>query len=153
QVLHHAHRVLLLREHEVAQGHHRADQAHVPEQPRDHRLALATRGDELDQPAAAEHRRAGQADQLPRRHVQPGPFQPDDRVVHEIAGGGREHHSISSTGATLPRRISQATPRRSLMPTSARWRLLYLDAPVARWRWFTGTLTVWYPARCISAGR
>src|SRR5690606_4869509 len=95
----------------------------------------------------------GQADQLPWGHVQPGPLQPLDRVVHEVAGAGRQHHSSSSAGVTLPRRMSQATPRRSLIPTRARFRLLYLETPVARWRWFTGTLTERCAGGCIGAGR
>src|SRR5690606_39896964 len=134
-------RVLLVREQEVAEGHARAEQAHVPEQPWNHGLAVLARGPELDQPAAAEHQRAGQADQLPGGHVQPGPLQPLDRVVHDVAGAGRQHHSSSSAGVTLPRRMSQATPRRSLIPTRARVRSLYLETPVARWRWFAGTVT------------
>src|SRR3546814_2961985 len=60
-------RVLLVREHEVAQRHRAADQAHVPEQARDHRLAVLARGEKLHHPAAAEHERAGQPDQHPRR--------------------------------------------------------------------------------------
>ena len=69
QVLQHANRVLLGREDEVAERHQAADDAHVPEGARDDRLAVAARGDELDQPAAAEHQRAGQADQFPGRDV------------------------------------------------------------------------------------
>ena len=51
------------------------------------------------------------------------------------------------------RAIARATPRRSRMPTRARLRLLYLDTPAVRCRWLTGTLMVFQPARCISAGR
>jgi len=60
---------------------------------------------------------------------------------------------ISSTPVFLLRLISHATPRKSAMPTRARLRLLYLDCPVPRGRWLTGTLTVFQPARCMSAGR
>src|SRR3546814_18987493 len=70
--------------------------------------------------------------------------------------GGRDAagaQATSSTAVTLPRRISQATRRMSAMPASARPRLLYFYTPLARWRWLTGTLTVFQPARCISAGR
>src|SRR5690606_25519726 len=148
QVLDDAHRVLLVREHEVAQGHERAHQAHVPEGPRDHRLALAARSQELDQPAATEHQGAGQADQLPWGQVDPGPVQPRQGRIHEVRA-----HGSSSVATTRLRRISQATPRRSAMPTIARWRLLYLDTPAPRWRWLTGTLNVFQPARCIRAGR
>ncbi|KAG1386837.1 hypothetical protein G6F59_016668 [Rhizopus arrhizus] len=84
QVLQHAHRVLLGREQEVAQRHQAADHAHVPEQARDDRLAGALGGDELDQPAAAEHQRAGIADQLPAGHVQAGPVQPGQRLVEPV---------------------------------------------------------------------
>src|SRR3546814_12519080 len=70
--------------------------------------------------------------------------------------GGRNAagaQSTSSTAVTLPRRISQATPRMSAMPTSARPRSLYFDTPSARWRWLTGPLTVFQPPRGLRAGR
>src|SRR3546814_10628544 len=35
----------------------------------------------------AEHQRAGQADDLPRRHVHAGPLEPRDGGVHEVGGG------------------------------------------------------------------
>src|SRR5690606_1626674 len=146
QVLQHPHRVLLGREQEVAERHQAAEHAHVPEQARDHRLAGLARGQELDQPAAAEHQRAGVADQLPAGDVQAGPVEPFQRLV-------QQRHQSSSTRVRWLRAISQATPRRSRMPTRARPRLLYLDTPAVRARWLTGTLTVFQPARCTSAGR
>ena len=65
----------------------------------------------------------------------PKPLSQIDLLVHHARGA-------SSTPVTLLRRISQATPRRSARPTQARCRLLYLDTPAARSRWFTGTLTL-----------
>ncbi len=59
----------------------------------------------------------------------------------------------SSVAVRFERLINQPTPRRSAMPTRARLRLLYLDTPVPRARWLTGTLRTRQPARCISAGR
>src|SRR3990167_1376142 len=138
-------RVLLGREDEVAERHQAADDAHVPERARDDRLAVAARGDELDQPAAAEHQGAGQADQFPGRDVDAETAHPYDLFIH-----GR---AASRTAVRLLRLISQPTPRRSDRPTQARCRLLYFDTPVERSRWLTGTLTQFQPARLNKAGR
>ena len=62
-------------------------------------------------------------------------------------------NQISSVAVRRERLMSQATPRRSAMPTSARLRLLYFEAPLPRGRWLTGTDFTCQPARCISAGR
>src|SRR4029077_13862757 len=99
-----------------------------------HRLAVALGSDELHQPAAAEHQRAGVADQLPQGDVQAESAQPGDLFVHHAHARG-----ASSTPVTLLRLISQDTPRRSVRPTQARCKLLYLDTPLERSRWFTGT--------------
>lgn len=151
QVLHDAHGILLGREQEVAQGHQAAAQAHVPEQARDHRPAGASGRHELDQPAHAEQGRASQANELPGRGVQARPAQPQDFLVHDAHD--LEPALSSLVAVTWLRWISQATPIRSRMPTRARPRLVYLDWPDPRDRWETGTLRVFQPARCISAGR
>src|SRR3546814_6031042 len=92
----------------VAQRHRAADQAHVPEQARDHRLAVLARGEKLHHPAAAEHQRAGQPDQLPRRHVHAGPLEPRDGGVHEVGGG--DH--LWAPGAWRRGKEEKGTPRK-----------------------------------------
>ncbi len=59
----------------------------------------------------------------------------------------------SSVALRRERRISQPTPRKSAMPTMARPKLVYLELPLPRARWLTGTLVTCQPARCIKAGR
>ncbi len=97
----------------------------------------------------------------------PGRAPPWHRPVRPRSSGVRDRprparragtRAIGRAAAGCPGRKyrcgrSQATPRRSRMPTSARPRLLYLETPAVRWRGLTGTLVVFQPARCISAGR
>src|SRR3546814_869202 len=87
QVLQDTHGILLWREHEVSQGHGAAQQAHVPEQTRNHRLPVFPGSHGLYQPPGTEHGSTGKADQFPWRHLYAGQFKPVDR---EGRKSGRE---------------------------------------------------------------
>src|SRR4051812_5375301 len=120
----------------VDQQHAAAGQAQVPEGSRDDALFAPLGGDPLHEEAAEEEGLAEETDGDP-----------------EIAGVEWQGSISSGARRSIQRFCIQRTAKRSASDRQMRLRMLYLDSPYRRGRWWTGASVIRAPSSLSSVGR